>query len=135
MVEMLFHLRKATKRIISCAVLFIFALLLTTSRAPTTLEEVLNEGELRVVTLKGSTTYFENAKGKDGFDYLLAKAFADNLGVDLKITAMQSLNGVLLSVGGPKGHLVFLTFRSDLLPVSFCLYRYGLKQLKTTHAI
>ena len=105
MVEMLFHLRKATKRIISCAVLFIFALLLTTSRAPTTLEEVLNEGELRVVTLKGSTTYFENAKGKDGFDYLLAKAFADNLGVDLKITAMQSLNGVLLSVGGPKGHL------------------------------
>ena len=69
MVEMLFHLRKATKRIISCVVLFIFALLLTTSRAPTTLEEVLNEGELRVVTLKGSTTYFENAKGKGGFDY------------------------------------------------------------------
>lgn len=105
MVEFYFHLRKTTKRMLSCMVLFLFAITLTTSRAPTTLEEVLNNGELRVVTLLGSTTYFENAKGQDGFEYLLTKAFADSLGIKLHITAMPSLTGVLLAIGGPNGHL------------------------------
>lgn len=105
MVEFYFHLRKTTKRILSCALLFLVALTLTTSRAPTTLEEVLNSGELRVVTLPGPTTYFENAKGKGGFEYLLTKAFADSLGLKLQITTMPSLSSLLLAVGSPKGHM------------------------------
>lgn len=105
MVEFYFHLKKATKRMLSCILLFIFALTLTTSRAPTTLEEVLSNGELRIVTTMSSTTFFEHAKGKDGFEYLLAKAFANSLGVKLKVTVIESLSGVLLAVGGPNGHL------------------------------
>jgi membrane-bound lytic murein transglycosylase F len=99
-----FHFKKTTKRIALCILLFIFALTLSTSRAPTTLEEVLSNNELRVLTLMGSTTYFKNAKGEDGFEYLLAKAFARSLGVELKVTTMTSLSGVLLAVGGPLGH-------------------------------
>lgn len=105
MVELYFHLKKTTKRMLYCILLFFFTLTLTSSREPTTLENVLTNGELRVVTLMGSTTYFENAKGKDGFDYLLAKAFADSLGVELKITIMPSLKGVLLATGGPNGQM------------------------------
>ena len=105
MVEFYFHLKKATKRILYCALLFLVALTLTTSRAPTTLEEVLDSGELRVITLAGPTTYFENAKGKGGFEYLLTKAFADSLGVKLQITTMPSLSSLLLSIGSPKGHM------------------------------
>lgn len=105
MVEFYFHLKKATKRALSYALLFLFALVLTTSRAPTTLEEVQNNGVFRVVTLTGSTTYFENAKGEDGFEYILAKEFANSLGVSLEVTSMSSLSGVLLSIGGPNGHM------------------------------
>lgn len=100
-----FHFKKTTKRIALCILLFVVALTLSTSRAPTTLEEVLSSNELRILTLMGSTTYFENAKGEDGFEYLLAKAFAKSLGVKLKVTPMTSLSGVLLAVGGPLGHL------------------------------
>ena len=105
MVEFFFHLKKTTKRILSYTLLFLFALILTTSRAPTTLEEVQNNGVLRVVTLPGSTTYFENAKGQDGFEYILTKAFADSLGVSLEVTPMPSLTSVLLAIGGPNGHM------------------------------
>jgi len=105
MVGFYFHLKKTTKRILLCTILFVIALTLSTSRAPTTLEEVLGNNELRITTLMGSTTYFKNAKGEDGFEYLLAKAFANTLGVELKVTTMDSLSGVLLSVGGPRGHL------------------------------
>lgn len=105
MVGFYFHLKKTTKRILLCTILFVIALTLSTSRAPTTLEEVLSNNELRITTLMGSTTYFKNAKGENGFEYLLAKAFANTLGVELKVTTIDSLSGVLLSVGGPRGHL------------------------------
>ncbi|WP_461482796.1 membrane-bound lytic murein transglycosylase MltF, partial [Porticoccus sp.] len=78
---------------------------LTTSRAPTTLEEVQNRRELRVLTLMGSTTYYQNAKGQGGFEYWLAKAFAKHLGVSLKVTTRDSVGGVLVAVGGPLGDL------------------------------
>lgn len=59
-----FHFKKTTKRITLCVLLFVVALTLSTSRAPTTLEEVLSNNELRILTLMGSTTYYKNAKGK-----------------------------------------------------------------------
>ncbi|MEZ5529169.1 MAG: membrane-bound lytic murein transglycosylase MltF [Porticoccaceae bacterium] len=100
-----FHLKKTTKRVLYGFLLFTIALTLTTSRAPTTLEEVQNRGELRVVTLMGSTTYYQNAKGQGGFEYWLAKAFAKHLGVTLKVTTRDSVGGVLIAVGGPLGDL------------------------------
>lgn len=104
MVELHYYLKKSTKRIGYCLLLASFSFILTTSHAPTTLEEVLRDGELRVTSLAGSTTYFENAKGPNGFEYFLAKAFADSLGVKLRITLKPSLSAVLQSVGGPKAN-------------------------------
>ncbi|MGK2915070.1 MAG: membrane-bound lytic murein transglycosylase MltF [Porticoccaceae bacterium] len=55
------------------------------SRALTVLELVRSQGTLRVATVSGLTTYFEDASGSNGFEYLLAKSFADSLGVRLDV--------------------------------------------------
>ena len=67
------------------------------------LEKVVKRGHLIVLTLPGATTYFEDGDGKNGFEYLLAKDFADSLGVELKVTTKSTLASLLLSIGGPQG--------------------------------
>lgn len=67
------------------------------------LEKVTKRGHLVVLTLPGATTYFEDGDGKNGFEYLVAKAFADSLGVELRVTTKSTLSSLLLSVGGPQG--------------------------------
>ena len=47
----------------------------TCSRPPTTLEEVLTSGQLRVITRNSPTTYYEGALGTDGPEFE-AKALA-----------------------------------------------------------
>jgi membrane-bound lytic murein transglycosylase F len=67
------------------------------------LEQIQTSGELHVLTLDGPTTYFEDGRGKNGFEYLLAKAFAESLGVELVMKSKPTLHSMLLSVGGPEG--------------------------------
>lgn len=61
------------------------SLALPSSRAFTALEAVQAEGVLRMATVSGAATYYEDGKGRNGFEYLLAKAFADRLGVRLEV--------------------------------------------------
>lgn len=49
------------------------------------LESVLKNGELSLLTYVGATTYYETPEGPAGFEYDLAKAFADYLGVELRV--------------------------------------------------
>lgn len=74
------------------------------SSTETVLKSLLREKILRVITFVGPTTYFENAKGSNGFEYFLAKAFATSLGVELKITVIDDLDALLNALGGPSGH-------------------------------
>ncbi|MGB0474161.1 MAG: membrane-bound lytic murein transglycosylase MltF [Porticoccaceae bacterium] len=67
------------------------------------LEKVTKRGYLTVLTLPGATTYYEDGDGKNGFEYVVAKAFADSLGVELRVTTKSTLYSLLLSVGGPQG--------------------------------
>ena len=67
------------------------------------LEKVIKRGHLVILTLPGATTYFEDGDGKNGFEYVVAKAFADSLGIELKVTTKLTLPSLLLSVGGPQG--------------------------------
>jgi membrane-bound lytic murein transglycosylase F len=67
------------------------------------LAQIQTSGELHVLTLDGPTTYFEDGRGKNGFEYLLAKAFAESLGVELVMKSKPTLHSMLLSVGGPEG--------------------------------
>jgi len=76
-------------------------LLLTSCSRPTQLERVLKAKELRVLTRNTATTYYEGASAPAGIEYDLAKGFADELGVRLKLVPVNNVNDVLtqLSAG------------------------------------
>ena len=56
-----------------------------------------------MLTLPGATTYFEDGYGKNGFEYLLAKEFAESLGVKLVVRPKLTLSSLLYSIGSPQG--------------------------------
>jgi membrane-bound lytic murein transglycosylase F len=52
------------------------------------LAQIHARGKLRVVTLNAPTTYYLGAHGPQGFEYRLANAFAQQLGVKLQVEAV-----------------------------------------------
>ena len=69
--------RKLRNRIILIPVLVLFSIFMASSTSLSDLQKVQASGQLTMITMPGPTTYFEDGRGKNGFDYLLAKAFAD----------------------------------------------------------
>ncbi|PHS31685.1 MAG: membrane-bound lytic murein transglycosylase MltF [Methylophaga sp.] len=59
------------------------------------LEEIRERGELRVLSRYGPTTYYVKNEALAGFEYDLAKRFADHLNVKLKIIVPDNLNDML----------------------------------------
>jgi len=59
------------------------------------LRAVKAAGELVVLTRVSPTTYYENPEGPAGFEYDLARAFADHLGVKLRMVAAAKFTDVL----------------------------------------
>jgi len=59
------------------------------------LNSVKSARELVMLTYIGPTTYFENPEGPAGFEYDLAKSFADHLGVRLRVVAVPSFTEIL----------------------------------------
>ena len=64
----------------------------TTEKKSASLTRILDRGYLVVGTVYGPTSYYVGAEGDTGFEYELAKKYADSLGVDLKIKASYSLD-------------------------------------------
>jgi membrane-bound lytic murein transglycosylase F len=71
------------------------ALLGTCSSPPPLLDQVLDLGQLRVVTRNAPTTYFVGADGPAGPEFDLIKGFADELGVSLIIETVDSVSEVM----------------------------------------
>lgn len=63
--------------------------------APTSLQQIMARGTLNVGTLLGPNSYYIDAQGPAGFEYELAKKYADYLGVKLNIVASYSLEELL----------------------------------------
>lgn len=78
--------------------------LLSGSKLPTTLERVHALGELRVISRNGPTTYYEGPHGQTGFEYLLLKQFANELGVELVIEDQEALDTMLHKVRSGQTH-------------------------------
>ncbi|GHF96039.1 membrane-bound lytic murein transglycosylase MltF [Thalassotalea marina] len=55
------------------------------------LARIKERGFVTVGTLYGLTSYYIDAQGETGFEYELAKAYADYLGVNLKVVASYSI--------------------------------------------
>ncbi|MGB5261689.1 MAG: membrane-bound lytic murein transglycosylase MltF [Gammaproteobacteria bacterium] len=62
---------------------------------PNTLERVQADNELIVITRNSATTYYEGPDGPTGFEYELAKRFADYLNVELRIVIPQNFKDIL----------------------------------------
>ena len=81
------------------------ALLISGSHNPTALERVQRTGELTILSRNGPTTYYEAPHGLDGFEYSLAKEFADYLDVDLAIIEVEHLGSLLNRVDGRQAQM------------------------------
>lgn len=89
----------------ACLMLIASCVMLIGSRPPTTLELVLAQGELRVISRNGPTTYYEGPYGYTGFEYQLLKRFADELGVELVIEDREDLEHMFNDVRAGRAHL------------------------------
>lgn len=69
------------------------------------LEQVLESGELKVLTRNSPTTYYESADGPAGLEYDLAKMFADQLGVKLTLVVPNSFTNLLEDIKSGRAHI------------------------------
>ncbi|MDH4110509.1 MAG: membrane-bound lytic murein transglycosylase MltF [Gammaproteobacteria bacterium] len=83
----------------------IAALVGTCSSPPPLLEQVLDLGELRVVTRNTPTTYYVGAEGPAGPEYDLVKGFADDLGVELVLETVDNISEIMPYLLSGRAHL------------------------------
>ena len=69
------------------------------------LDQIIDSGELKVLTRNSPTTYYEGADGPAGLEYDLAKMFADQLGVKLTLIVPDSLGELLDGIKDGKAHI------------------------------
>lgn len=77
----------------------------TCSAPPSTLDQVLELGELRVVTRESETAFFVGPDGPAGPEFDLVQGFADELGVRLVIDTVDSVSEVMPYLANGKAHM------------------------------
>lgn len=78
----------------------------STTEATCDLDSIKARGELRVLTLSGSTSYFIYKGEKRGYEYELAKRFADELGVELTIVVAPNISQLTQMLHDKAGDLI-----------------------------
>lgn len=78
--------------------------MMTGSTPPTQLERIKENGFLQMISINGPSTFYEGPFGHAGFEYDLAKAFADDLGVELTVQSKYSLQDILDDLNYHRGH-------------------------------
>ena len=69
------------------------------------LEQVRASGELRVLTRNAATTYYIGPHGPTGPEYDLVRAFAEHLGVSVKLVVEDNLQEILHKVANGEAHI------------------------------
>jgi len=80
-------------------------LLGTCQRVPSTLEQIVALGELRVVTRNSPTAYYLGADGPEGPEYDLIRRFAADLGVALYIYTVPGFADIRAAVANGEAHI------------------------------
>ncbi len=79
----------------------------------TALQEVKARGELTLVGVSGPTTFYQqNGQGR-GFQYELARLFAEDLGVKLVVEEAANTEGVIKSIRGDQADMAITGLVSD----------------------
>lgn len=81
---------------------------------PTTLDEVHARDFLQVVTRNTPTTFYRGRQGPTGFEYELARDFADYLGVSLSMDAEHNIESLTQSVRDDEADFAAATLPLDL---------------------
>ncbi|MFQ5610475.1 MAG: membrane-bound lytic murein transglycosylase MltF, partial [Woeseiaceae bacterium] len=81
------------------------ALIGTCSSPPSTLDQVLELGELRVVTRDSPTSYFVGPDGPAGPEFDLVRGFAEQLGVTLVIETVDSVSEITPHLASGRAHM------------------------------
>tara|TARA_R110002051_G_scaffold207593_1_gene273488 strand:- start:129992 stop:131533 length:1542 start_codon:yes stop_codon:yes gene_type:complete len=71
---------------------------------PPRLQQIKEDGTLRVVTRNSPTTYYQDRHGSTGLEYELSRRFADSLDLELEVETIGTLDELyaqLASDGGP----------------------------------
>ena len=77
----------------------------TCSSAPSILDQILDTGELRVVTRNSPTSYTISPDGPTGPEYDLVRAFAEDLGVTLVMESVESVSEILPLILSGQAHM------------------------------
>lgn len=70
------------------------------------LQQVMERGELVMITRHGASSYFIDGDGPNGPEYALARRFADRLGVSLKVRVAEDYAGLTAALADGKGDLI-----------------------------
>jgi membrane-bound lytic murein transglycosylase F len=79
--------------------------LATCAQPPSLLEQVLEQGELRVVTRNSPDAYYLGAQGPAGPAYELASRFAEHLGVPLRLYTVRTRDEAIAEVAAGRAHV------------------------------
>lgn len=96
--------RRFGKVLLTLVFCLLCATTLVRSKLPSTLQSVLENGQLVVISRNGPTTWYEGPNGYTGFDYEIASEFAKSLGVELVIQDEENLAVMINKVGAGKAH-------------------------------
>jgi len=72
---------------------------------PTTLQQIQQDGELKVLTLNGPTTFYEGPQGPAGLEYELIKRFTDFIGVKPRFIIPDSFNEIIPALTDGQAHI------------------------------
>ncbi len=94
-------------------------LLNTCSPLPSLIDQIKTLGELRVVTRSGPLSYYLGSDGTpQGPEYDLARRFADELGVRLKIMPMRSYVDIYAALNSGQAHIAAAGLKVPTRPVA-----------------
>lgn len=85
--------------------LLVVSTLIVLNAYKTSLEHIQAGRKLTVITRTAPTTYYEGIEGKTGFEYDLAKLFAEHLNTELKIVVPDNFSSILPMVNGGQADL------------------------------
>ncbi len=96
-------MRKSLPYIVGLSLILLIGLNACAPKKPA-LQQVRDAGVLHVLTRNAATTYFTGPHGPEGLEYDLVKAFADYLGVSLKMSSDDNLKNMLNKVQDGEVH-------------------------------
>lgn len=104
---MLFDIRKKSDVLHLLAFMVVLCLpVLVSYNSPTQLEVIKAQGVLKVATRNTPSAYYIEKNEPAGFEYELANAFAQHLGVELELIVPDTIDGLFKALDDRNAHLV-----------------------------